>query len=94
MSVIQPTQQQILEFLRAFRAEGKEKTYDQDAFPSRDPEEAFLLEYCLKNGYVVRIDRNRFHDLSIGYLGEGLLLAGKSPLKRIQLWIEDHPSLW
>ncbi|MCK9272678.1 hypothetical protein M0P65_03970 [Candidatus Gracilibacteria bacterium] len=95
MSVIIPTQNQILKFLREFRASGLEKTYDVDQQPySNNQEKTFLLAFCLKNDYIEEFSRNRFRDLSISYLGEGLLLAGKSPLKRAQLWIEDHPSLW
>lgn len=97
MSVIQPTQSQILRFLIDFRGDGKETSYDMAILPnpySDDPEKSFLLQYCLRNGYIEETDRNRFHDFSIAYLGEGLLLARNSPTKRFQLWIEDHPSAW
>jgi hypothetical protein len=73
MSVVQPTQNQILSFLQNFREEKKETSYDMslglNIYPD-SPEKSFLFLYCLKNGYIEEVDRNRFHDFFITYLGE------------------------
>lgn len=97
MSVVKPTQNQILNFLKEFRESKKETSYDMAVNPNPYPdnmEKSFLFQYCLRNGYIGETDQNRFHTFFITYLGEGLLLSGKSPIKRFRLWIEDHPSAW